>query len=271
MILNTFSTKLQARGLGNFIQGSYSLHNICQSLNIDFGIDFSDHPIVDYLVPQIIAIDKRQTEIYDISSRKDLSRKDFDQTTKFIHGLYSIYTRNGYDHVRFYSIQYPLHEDIKYDCALSRYFLPNETANDLIKKEFSYDDYEIIHVRCGDHNAFRNSNCSYIDNIISSIEQDIVSIKNNTKSPILLISDSYELKTKLSAIHDFHIINNIPSHSTKYNDFFYEVALDFFLLCKARSIHQFCIYKRESSFSYWPHVLFNIPFYFYDTLSTFRE
>lgn len=267
MILNTFSKKLQKFGWGNFIQGSYSLRNICQSLNIDFGIDFSDHPISDYLVPQITTINKRQTTaIYDISFRKDV-----DQTSKYISSLYSLYTRKGYEHVRFYYDQPPLHKDIKYDRALSRYFLPNQKANYLIKKEFSYDNYEVIHIRCGDHNAFSNSDCSYIDSIISAIEPEIISIKNNTKSPILLISDSHELKVKLSAIHNFHIINNVPSHTIEYDDFFYEVALDFFLLCKAQSIHQFCVYMRPSSFSYWPHVLFNIPFYYYPTISSFRE
>ena len=290
MILNTFSKKLQRFGLGNFIQGSYGLYEISKNLNIDFGIDFSDHPIANYLMPHITSIDKLQTPIYDISDRKDKT-----QTEKYISSLYSLYTRKGYDHVRFYYDAYdddyderPINKNIIYDYSLYKYFLPNDKTEKLIKREFKYSNYTVIHIRCGDHNSFIdskfpyndkdhkrkktiNQDSNYVDSIISAIEPEIISIKNNTKSPILLISDSHELKVKLSAIHNFHIINNVPSHTIEYDDFFYEVALDFFLLCKAQSIHQFCVYMRPSSFSYWPHVLFNIPFYYYPTISSFRE
>ena len=266
MVVNTFSRELQKFGLGDFIQGSYGLYEICRKLNLNFGIDLSEHIIGDYIIQKIGAANK--TKIIDITFRKDT-----DCLSQYIKKLHSLYSTNGYEHVRFYCDIPPTNEDdIKYNCDLHEYFMPNSRSEELIKNKFPCDYYNLIHIRCGDHNTFNKSNInSNIDNIIKSIEPQLIRIKNNSMIPFLLVSDSYELKKKLSNLYDFHIINNTPSHTIEYNNFFDEVALDFFLSCKAQSIHQFCVYKRPSGFSYWPHILFDIPFYYYNTISTFEE
>ena len=284
MVVNTFSKNLQKFGLGDFIRGSYGLYEICRNLNIDFAIDLSDHPIIDYIIPKIDIANKKKTEIYDISSRKDAK-----QIAHYIDRLHSLYNSKGYEYIRFYSDIKPIGENKMYNYNLREYFLPNQKSNELIKSNFEYDSYNLIHIRCGDHNVFggynindkdynvsnmsniRQSDVNYIDNIIATISTQLSEIKTKSTLPILVISDSYLLKKKLSAIYDFHIIDNDASHTIEYTDFFNEIALDFFLTCRAQSIHQFCIYKRPSGFSYWPHILFDIPFYYYNTISTFEE
>lgn len=265
MVVNTFSVELQKFGFGDFIRGSYGLYEICQNLNIDFAIDFSDHPIIDYVIPKIDIVKEKKTKIHDISNRTDVA-----QVSNFVHRIHDLYNTR-YEYVRFYYSSPPESEKTKYECGLADYFLPNARSEKLIKSKFSYDEYNLIHIRCGDHNAFNKNHINYVDDIITSIETKLNQIKNSSLLPILIISDSYELKKKLSTIYDFHIIDNDASHTIEYTDFFNEIALDFFLICKAQSIHQFCVYKQPSGFSYWPHIMFKIPFNFYNTISSLKK
>ena len=265
MILNSFDTSLQRFGLGNFIQGSYGLYELSRKLNLDFAIDFSEHPMGDYIDHSFDINDKKKTRVYDISFRRNI-----EQTADYIKKLYSIYTKNGYDSVRFYYNEPPTSLSIVIDYSLSKFFSPNKDTVDLIEKQFSHKFYDVIHIRCGDHNVFNQSGFN-IDTVLAKISGQIVSIRNQSSLPILIISDSYELKSKLAAIYDLVYIDTQPSHSIDYDDFFYEVALDFFLITRAQNVHNFCSYMRPSSFSYWACALNKTPFYFYDTLSTFRE
>lgn len=266
MVVNTFSRELQKFGLGDFIQGSYGLYEICRNLNIDFAIDLSDHPLIDYVISRIDTRKEKKTKIYDISGRND-----FVQLSKYIGRLHDLHDAHGYEYVRFYYDTPPQNEKIKDECSLAGYFLPNAMAEKSIRDKFSHDKYNLVHIRCGDRSMFDKSRNDYIDDIISSIELELTQIKNNSPLPVLLISDSYELKTKLSTQFGFYIIDNAASHTIEYNDFFHEVALDFFLICRAQSIHQFCAYTAASGFSYWPHILFKIPFTFYNTISRHKK
>lgn len=266
MVLNTFSVELQKFGFGDFIQGSYGLYEICRNLNIDFAIDLSDHPITDYVIPKIDCVKEKKTKIHDITDRSDVV-----QISNFVRRIHDLYSAHSYEYVRFYYDSPPENEKTKYECSLSDYFLPNARAEKLIKAKFSYEKYNLIHIRCGDHNTFGKSRVAYADDIISAIELQLTEIKNSSLLPILIISDSDELKKKLSELYGFCVIDNTASHTIEYNDFFNEVALDFFLICRAQSIHQFCVYNQPSGFSYWPHILFKIPFNFYNTISTVKK
>ena len=267
----------QPGGLGDFLRGCITLSVLCHKFNLDFGIDFNNHIMGNYI----------QSKSNDNYKKSEINEKKLYENVKLI-GL-----NNKYEEDIAQIIQHinQTKEEICYLCTtinieqnvslLSMYkftnyniiknLLPTSQITENINKIYSYygiksNDYGIIHIRGGDsfllNKQFDNE---YMNSFISFISKKIKNHKINSRKYII-ISDNPHLKNYIKNLHNnFVVMNNsiLPVHLAfgKMDDLNVMWTLtDFFLMTCSIEVISFSRYMHGSGFSKWCSFIFNKPF-----------
>lgn len=259
MIIHTYLQKHGGMGLGDFLRGSLAVYQMCHRYSVRAEIDFSHHPIGDYLVPshtvdmtKFEIIEARNIGNYTIGDLRDLIARRY---------RFSYLARNANNICVYTNVfpKFPISVDIKQ--SIQRALIPTQQLQDLIPQ---YEqEYEVIHIRSGDLIAFGTCYDYTVnlnkDSLIASIIETVKTIVENSSCPVLIMSDSLELKTILTDLCGTVKTETIPSHVSHENVNVVDTLIDYFTLVKARKIHSFSVHDWGSGFSETVNWIYDVP------------
>jgi hypothetical protein len=266
-------------GLGDFLRGSFCFLQFSKLYNLDFDIDFSNHPMSKYLenIKKTDEIDYNNIEIYyDINlAREDLLK--FEKTItnidpEFIKNTINWLNDKDCEVFGFFSNAYPFFNKFTEEGKNFMKFKlqPNNLMqtyieNSLLELGLSKNGYGVIHIRTGDSHLINNEGFK---------KPFLIKIKNILNKSILLnrryliISDSIILKKMLKSYPNFYILIREIEHlggegmkSSKTNGVM-NTLLDFYLMSYSNSIVSLSTYGHVSGFSKYCSVIYEIPFKF---------
>jgi hypothetical protein len=239
-------------GLGDLIRGSIGLYRLSKRLGCDFIVDFSLHPISNFLqvkkhkYSNLIA---KQETIYAI----DWNRVMPYIYDKFQNDDYAIFATNGcldlYDE--------PSTDDLQK--FIKDILIPNDNFKKYIDEQFNklpYKNYNIMHFRLGDKEFFRNEGIEKYNQVLKIIEKE-----NNNSDNTILLSDSIIFKHLVKHCTDIFMYMDNIGHIGAHKDLnaIKFTLFEFLLLIKADSIKTYTIYPWTSGFVKIANYIYNIP------------
>lgn len=247
-------------GIGDYIRGSFFLLQFCKEYNIEFDLDFTQHPLSKYLLFQKDSIEEEKID-YDMVMYLHvdmITYQDFMNNYIFHQNEenYYLYTNN-----------YPMNiisEDEK--TIIKNKFIPNqelicEIENVLNKLKLIKKEFNVIHIRVGDR--YFNSDNKLDDKTLNDI-YDILDNNINSNEKYLLLSDSNELKVILKnkykklevEIYDIlHLAGDLSNEKALKN-----TLVDFFIMTFSKYIIGLSIYNHNTGFSQYCSIINNIPY-----------
>ena len=267
----------KSSGLGDFLRGSFCFMQFSKLYNLDFDIDFSNHPMSKYLknTKHIDGIDYNNIEIYsDINlAREDLLK--FEKTItnvdpEFIKNVIIWLNRKNNEVVGFFSNAYPFFNKFSEEGKnfIKMKMEPNDMMNTYINnslKELSLNknSYGVIHIRTGDNHLLNNEGFKrpFLIKIKNILNKSILSNRR-----YLIISDSIILKNMLKTYPNFYVllkpIEHLGGESIKNinTDGLMNTLLDFYLMSYSNTIISLSTYGHVSGFSKYCSVIYGIPF-----------
>lgn len=266
-------------GLGDFLRGSFCFMQLSKLYNLDFDIDFSNHPMSKYLenTKKNDDIDYNNIEIYKNINLSGEKLLEFEKTIKninpqFIKNTIDWLNSKNNEVVGFMSNAYPFFNKFTEE---GRNFLKLKLeANSIMNQYIDYslrelklnkNGYGIIHIRTGDNHLLKN------EGFTKSFIIKIKNILNNSILPdrrYLIISDSNVLKNMLKTYPNFYVlikpIEHLGGESIKNTDTdgVMNTLLDFYLMSYSNTILSLSTYGHVSGFSKYCSVIYGIPFKF---------
>ena len=292
LIINTYQEEYannkKASGLGDFIRGSYYLIQFCTKYKIKYNIDFSNHPLRNYLnktnknttisYNSVLPFSKNNF-IPEILDNNTLNSKIDDETDAFfIDYLYEQYNniKIKIDTLFVYVIAFPNEVINNNDKQIMRYILePNniikqKVLNILNNLSFKYKEYIIIHVRCGDNllvNKETKFSLQCINNIFNELDNLFASTSNSTNNNYLLLADNNYIKkiilnkyTNTSIKTNFNEITHLGEGVILTTNAVENTMIEFYLISLSKSVFSMSIYKHGTGFSKWCAETYNIPY-----------
>ena len=260
MIVHKYVNRIGGMGLGDFLRGSLACHQLCYKYGVPCVIDFAQHTIGKYLIPshdhdisEFPFVEARNIGKYFITDLRNLicQRYRFSYLARNINNI-CVYT-NVYP-------KFPILQETKE--FLKQALIPTSELQDIIPN-YNDGEYEVIHIRAGDLLAFGTSHDfvvnTDINSIISSITDKIKQIIDSTSYPILIMSDSLELKNILTEKFDTIKTETESVHLTSDSDNVVDTMIDFFTLTRARKIIQFSCHNWGSGFSDSVNWIYDVP------------
>jgi len=259
MIISSYVPKIGGMGLGDFLRGSLGVYQMCHRYNITAEIDFSQHDIGQYLKPShkfdisnFSMIDARNVGDYSTNALRNLIARNY---------RFSYLARN-LNNIQVYTNvfpKFPISHEIKQ--LVRQALIPTDQLQDILPI-YEYE-YEVIHIRSGDLLAFNKGYDHTVSlskkDLLKAITDKIKNIVSITTCPVLILSDSMELKTLLTKKCNTVMTETIPSHVSHENSDVVDNLMDYFTLVKARKIHQFSIHAWGSGFSDTVNWIFDVP------------
>ena len=294
-IINVYHDK-STSGIGDFLRGCIFLR---EQNRERFNISYSCHPISKYISseftgkinPKDIVDIYHQTvanygKIYSLDKLKETFYYTIQNThPAIISSMYSpllypapndIVVNNFLNHTINETDRIFLQNNIKFDYIINHAF-----------KELNLSDYNVVHVRLGDHAALQNKLKIKDPKIINqlnyknfNIDQEHLAYKIfanfcKDRKKTILLSDNNQLKKTVSQLAknlklDIDVIHTKSNHCSNkpglvctHNDvseaeLFY-VALDMKIMSKASSISGYSVYPWGSGFSYAMAKIYDIP------------
>jgi len=241
-----------SKGLGAWLRCCISLCYFCMKNGWLFDVDFSDHPIGNYLEETKHVIDK----IYKTRSEFDLKliaqRFTGIKDVIFVDHELEVTNPSPTDNaVNVKVYQEIVSKILRYN---SNFLSKKDSA--LVNKQYK----QALHVRLGDIVLIDERDiCIYTkESLYQAIDKYI---QGNNPRDTVIVCDSYWIKQTLCEKYGFVMIDTRPSHSSLLTDedSIIDTLIDFYVMCNSRSIHVIHGVKYTSSFSLVPHVLYNIP------------
>lgn len=271
---NDYENGKQPGGLGDFLRGCITLSLICYKFNLDFGIDFNNHIIGNFVQSNLndnSEINKIKYENVKLIGLDNKYASDLEQIIQHINQTkeeicYLCTTLNIEQNVSLLSM-YKFTNSI-----IIKNLLPKEQITQNINKIYSHygiksNEYGIIHIRGGDNflinKQFEND---YMASFIRFISKKINNHKIRSKKYII-ISDNAIIKNYIKSLNNNFIVINVnnilPIHLAvekldKSNVMW--TLVDFFLIAGATDVISFSRYMHGSGFSKWGSFIFNKPF-----------
>jgi len=246
-------------GFGDFLRGSLACHQMCYKYGVKPEIDFSQHAIGNYLIPSH-TIDTSKFDFVDACNIGNYSTLDL--RNLIVKKYRFSYLARNINNICVYTNVYPKfpisHETQQF---VKQSLIPTTELNDIIPS-YSHE-YEVVHIRSGDIFAFNTAidHCVDVnkDIMIKNIIETVGKIIKLATCPIMIISDSFELKNILTQEFKTLESETEPSHMTLQNCNAVDTLIDYFTLTRARKIHQFSVYNWGSGFSDTVNWIFNVP------------
>jgi hypothetical protein len=274
-------------GLGDFIRGSFFLMQICDKLNIEYEISFKNHILHTFLknsnmneytgisdMSIIKFLHNNFIQDIDVISR-EISYKTLPENTiikYFLNYIINIAKTDKHNNKNINIICFPLHReiDIKHKEYMKNLFEPTDIIKQYVLNQFAImkldiGDYNIIHIRCGDHILIKNINDYTLFNTIYNKLEKIIS-NNLLKEEYLIISDSNELKKKLKIKFPSLKINtdsnvvHIGEGTKNTEQTIKDLLLDFYFMAFSKNIIGLSYYPHGSGLSLWCSKMYDIPY-----------
>ena len=260
MLIHTYFTKERGMGLGDFIRGSIATKQICIEHDIPFEIDFRQHPIGRYLQNKCFAPLPNIDKILNFQDMSHMSLRALQTNLKNQINLKNLRR----DNLHIYTNVWPVFKLPKsVVVSIKKYLQPTEECERAINAALdSLTDYEVIHVRVGDLLSFGTQIGDTVDYTMEQLIDRLSVVKtilDSTTRPCILMSDSAECKRILAKKYGLRCTSTVPSHMALENDSALDTLVDFFILSRARHIHQFSVHHWGSGFSDSAHWLYRVP------------
>jgi hypothetical protein len=140
---------------------------------------------------------------------------------------------------------------------------PNEELLANIKAALPIDgDFEVVHIRSGDLYAFNAKVGETFERSTHELLTRLAvieTIKRSTDLPIIVMSDSYELKYEVCSMFGLIPTQTVPSHCALEETNSRDTLIDYFILSRAKRIHQFSVHHWGSGFSDTINWVYDIP------------
>jgi hypothetical protein len=243
-------------GIGDFLRGSFVLLHLCKNKNVEFDLDYSQHPISKYLTKK--SLDENNVNYDDVEYIHSYIDNDYlwnyivSKNTEIVH-LYTnnFVTQNITDEER---------------CIIRDKFIPDnilqiEIENNLKELQLKKNTYSILHIRLGDKYLL-NENERISDHNFNNL-CDIIRNRINTNKPILLLADNTHIKERLSHIFPnfaFTIKNIVHLTHSVDNDALLNTLVDFFLVAYSNNVVSLTPYDHQSGFTQYCCEMNNIPY-----------
>jgi len=279
-------------GFGDFLRGSLALKQESELRGLDFGLDFSEHEIGNYIKS------KKTGNTHGISAKADFYMK-FNRLQDFLD-------KKEIDTFNICSNSY--HGD---SCGLSvnesqeifqkhleqqtiSWFRENIYFSDEIVNQFNnrlsknnIENYELIHFRIGDDHSFIKGEKGVLqhprtrgkppilkEGFWPSFLKIILEKNKNNNNKILIICDSPKFKSEVkqsilkAKAQNIFVLSGDAGHTSlamldkrfrnpdKRNLF--ETFFDLYTITKAKKITSYCTYDFVSNFIRWPSIIFNV-------------
>jgi len=252
-------------GLGDFIKGSLYLHNLSKKLNFFLKINFKQHVINKYLLEtdNIDINDDIPCYTYLDDLENIIKEKIIEQEKTTNQLEFNLFTN------KFPELKDLTDEDYNW---FKNTFVPNDILKkeivSFIKKNNLEDNFDIIHIRCGD--PFIREGIIIDDNKIFDLLyfEYIKNIENLNKKCVLvsyydklgeIINKNYSrdfIITKYKPIHTGNIAKGVFVPSGTIIGTLFEL----FLMSQAKNIYNFSVYQWPSNYSYWIAKSYKINF-----------
>ena len=258
-----------AQGFGDYLRGCFCLLQIAMKNNLQFDINFENHPISQFLEKNL---DKDTLINYSNVYRYMQNNLEKDHLlfyNGFCRHLNSINTQNYYLFCNSYpiaNITQDQREFIKSKIQPNNELViaVNKTIKDLKLKIVDGQPYfYTIHIRTGDKFLLQNNKLSpeVANRIAAQIQKYVVSsriylvLSDNSDLKAVLINIFPNFKAHFKDITHLGESINPPEESVK------NTLTDFFLMSKSKSILSFSVYPHGTSFSEWCAEMYNIPYH----------
>lgn len=261
MLINVYKNKQRGMGFGDFIRGTISCYQLSKILKVKFKVDFRHHSIGKYIVNMCEFAPCNSDEIIDL---QDIRRFTVgclkNELLRRVKNVINLTKRNIFIYTNVWP-RFPL-SDIEKDFIKS-ILVPTDELNLSIQDSITVQgDYEVIHIRSGDLFAFNTKIGDTTERSLPELLQRLVSIeqiKRSTNLPIVVISDSYQLKHEICNRFDIITTNTIPSHCALEETAIKDTLVDYFVMTRAKRIHQFSVYSWGSGFSDTINWVYGVP------------
>lgn len=265
----------KSQGIGDFFRGSIYLTYLCKLLNITFDINLSNHPVSAHFINQ-------ETEDATINYNNIYAHIEYMSIIDFIDKLNACdeeiaYLYCNYDVI--FDIENPKHGVIHHarNIIIPK-IEPKEYVLNLMDEKLSSinlqrKQYNVIHIRCGDHFMIMKDavDCENKKRISAKHANDIINdIRTNSNKNVkyILIGDSSSMKKIVSK--EF---NNVFSFNTKIihlgekcnlNNYdeksIIETLIDFSIIRYSNHTTSYSAYGHGSGFSKQCAHIYGIPF-----------
>lgn len=260
MLIHTYFPKEKGMGLGDFIRGSVAANQLCVEYSIPFEIDFRHHPVGKYLQNKCTITLSDVDKILDLQDISNATLRALHHNIKNHIKLKNLRR----DNLHIYTNVWPVFKlPRRIVESVKKYLHPTEECERAIAAALdSLTDYEVIHVRVGDILSFGTQIGDTVDYTMEQLVDSLDIIKNiqeSTARPCIIMSDSAECKSVLAEKYGLKCTSTVPSHMALETDSALDTLVDFFILSRARHIHQFSVHHWGSGFSDSVHWLYRVP------------
>ena len=280
-VVNLFQkryTNGNSMGFGDYIRGSLSLIQICQIHNLQFDMNYVNHPVSKFLTNTTnnddLSIQSNSINYNGVSMFTDnnFDRNDKTYHKKMVDLLNSVTTSHYYLFCNSFPIVDPSPTQRR---IVASKIQPNEVLQEAIlgtmtELGLERGGYRVIHIRTGDRYLLNNArlDANLINKVVSTINKNVSRL-----SPFkyLILSDNTELKKVLANIYcknnntdKFVIqlgksITHLGEGAVKDDESVKNTLIDFFLIAQSNAIISMSPYFHETSFSKYCGILFGIP------------
>lgn len=251
-------------GLGDYLRGSLCMLQIARMNNMQFDMNFENHPISKFLVSSTPAfVGSREINYAAVSKYIDSGSKNH---ITFYNNFINMLNKQTGDH--YYTlcnsipiaVVNPLHRRIIREKLLPNDILTRALEDNLKLLQLQKKQYSVIHIRTGDRFLLNNNKLdSYV---IQTINYAIKS-KINAHNKYLILSDCNELKKYLKQHYPMFVVNiNNISHlgetAKPSDDATKNTLVDFFMMAYSNMIISLSPYGHGSGFSKWCAEIYGI-------------
>lgn len=264
-------------GLGDFLRGCFYVMQLSKLLNLEFDIDFSNHPMSQYIETQ----DKNSSINYqNLEFVKGLNRPPhlWYDPNLFMNPYFAnqiVNKLNNYTISDTYGLltnAFPINYNFLDDGRnfVKSKLIPNKFMQDYIDLTFNElqlekHTYATIHIRTGDQYLTKTKNISlnYLNKIITQIYKIVVPNKK-----YLIISDSNDVKQYFKSKQYFYVVIREIEHlggeaiklqGNKTNGVM-NTLLDFYLMSYSNAIFAITSLGHISGFSHYCSIINKIQF-----------
>lgn len=262
MLVNTYMTKKRGMGFGDFIRGSMATKQLCFEYGIPFSMDFRLHPISIYLENNCPLEIPDPKNIHDIQDIPNFTARALLANLKSTVNLKSLHHQDFH----IYTNVWPTFRKSKIITeAIKRHLVATTECEDAIATALgSLVNYEVIHIRTGDLLSFNTEIGDTVDYTLEQMVDSVSEIQqiiDRAEYPCLVLSDSTECKHVLSERYSLYCTPTRSSHlalTTQARDAL-DTLTDFFILSRAKRIHQFSVHHWGSGFSDSARWIYSVP------------
>jgi len=291
MLINTYKLdEDKPMGFGDFIRGCISCHQISLEYNFEFEIDLG--PFSEFYKETKKYFPKNNVPITNFrnltTNGKSFAKKLYFHSGKdfnnFNISAFSIFTnvwpQNTIDTIEKPNLKHT-HKGWGDISKTTKKFIKDRLKPNIKKNDFLKSlpiEYEVVHIRTGDPNAFKNSFDAKVDvttsenGIASYMMFQLVDILKTTDKPLIILSDSLVVKNYINTISsgfnsDRIIVSDVEAKHAGTGGC-EETFNDLCILNKSKKIHQFSVYPWGSGFSNIAHHIYDVPIERYDKLKS---